>query len=100
MEDGPTMTEEDLKTIVSVSHEEGVLEDEEKEIKYTDVTGMLMSSVKTIVDSVSYVLIAFVAVSLIVSFPFSTIPGVIIYLGLSYKDNTSNAFKNPFIFEL
>ena len=30
--DGPTMTEEDLKTIVSVSHEEGVLEDEEKEM--------------------------------------------------------------------
>lgn len=32
MEHGPTMTEEDLKTIVSVSHEEGVLEDEEKEM--------------------------------------------------------------------
>ena len=31
-ESGPTMTEEDLKTIVSVSHEEGVLEDEEKEM--------------------------------------------------------------------
>ena len=30
--DGPTMTEEDLKTIVTVSHEEGVLEDEEKEM--------------------------------------------------------------------
>lgn len=29
---GPTMTEEDLKTIVTVSHEEGVLEDEEKEM--------------------------------------------------------------------
>lgn len=32
MENGPTMTEEDLKTIVTVSHEEGVLEDEEKEM--------------------------------------------------------------------
>lgn len=29
---GPTMTEEELKTIVTVSHEEGVLEDEEKEM--------------------------------------------------------------------
>ena len=29
---GPTMTEDDLKTIVNVSHEEGVLEDEEKEM--------------------------------------------------------------------
>ena len=31
-ESGPTMTEEDLKTIVTVSHEEGVLEEEEKEM--------------------------------------------------------------------
>ena len=31
-DNGPTMTEEDLKTIVTVSHEEGVLEDEEKEM--------------------------------------------------------------------
>lgn len=29
---GPSMTEEDLKTIVNVSHEEGVLEEEEKEM--------------------------------------------------------------------
>lgn len=29
---GPTISEEDLKTIVNVSHEEGVLEDEEKEM--------------------------------------------------------------------
>jgi ABC-type antimicrobial peptide transport system permease subunit len=42
-------------------------EDKEKVIKYTDITGMLMSSVKTIVHSVSYVLIAFVSVSFIVS---------------------------------
>ncbi len=32
MDNGPTLTEEDLKTIVTVSHEEGVLEDEEKEM--------------------------------------------------------------------
>ena len=38
-------------------------EDDEKVIKYTDLTGILMSSVKTIVDSVSYVLIAFVSIS-------------------------------------
>ena len=41
--------------------------DEEKEISYTDITGILMSSVKTIVDSVTYVLIAFVSISLVVS---------------------------------
>lgn len=38
-----------------------------KKIEYTDTTGLLMSSVQTIVDAVSYVLIAFVSVSLIVS---------------------------------
>ena len=42
-------------------------EDEDKEIRYTDITGILMSSVKTIVDSVTYVLIAFVSISLVVS---------------------------------
>lgn len=31
-ENGPTVTQDDLKTIVNVSHEEGVLEDEEKEM--------------------------------------------------------------------
>ena len=40
---------------------------EDRVISYTDTTGLLMSSVKTIVDSVSYVLIAFVSISLIVS---------------------------------
>ena len=41
--------------------------DELKEIKYTDYVGLMMSSVTTIIDAVTYVLIAFVAVSLIVS---------------------------------
>lgn len=43
------------------------VDDEEKELSYTDITGILMSSVKTIVDSVTYVLIAFVSISLVVS---------------------------------
>jgi ABC-type lipoprotein export system ATPase subunit/ABC-type antimicrobial peptide transport system permease subunit len=41
--------------------------DEEKQIRYTDITGILMSSVKTIVDVVTYVLVAFVSISLVVS---------------------------------
>ncbi|MBQ4288577.1 MAG: FtsX-like permease family protein, partial [Clostridia bacterium] len=41
--------------------------DDERKISYTDITGILMSSVKTIVDVVTYVLIAFVSISLIVS---------------------------------
>lgn len=40
---------------------------QEQKINYADITGILMSSVKTIVDSVTYVLIAFVSISLIVS---------------------------------
>ena len=40
---------------------------EEKKISYTDITGILMGSVKTIVNAVTYVLIAFVSISLIVS---------------------------------
>ena len=54
-------------------------EDEEKVIRYTDLTGFLMSSVKTIVDSVSYVLIAFVSISLVVS---SIMIGIITYISV------------------
>ena len=54
-------------------------ENDEKVIKYTDVTGILMSSVKVIVDSVSYVLIAFVSISLIVS---SIMIGIITYISV------------------
>lgn len=53
--------------------------DENKVIKYTDLTGLLMSSVKTIVDSVSYVLIAFVSISLVVS---SIMIGIITYISV------------------
>ena len=54
-------------------------EDEEKVISYTDVTGIMMSSVRTIIDSVSYALIAFVAVSLVVS---SIMIGIITYISV------------------
>ena len=40
---------------------------EESVISYTDITGILMSSITDIIDAISYVLIAFVSVSLIVS---------------------------------
>ena len=48
-------------------------------IQYTDMTGMMMSSVRTIIDSVSYALIAFVAVSLVVS---SIMIGIITYISV------------------
>ena len=53
--------------------------DDEKKINYSDTTGILMSSVRTIVNAVSYVLIAFVSISLIVS---SIMIGVITYISV------------------
>ncbi len=41
--------------------------DDMSEITYTDYVGLIMSSVNTIINAITYVLIAFVAVSLIVS---------------------------------
>ena len=54
-------------------------EDEDKVISYTDIVGALMESVTTIVNMISYVLIAFVAISLIVS---SIMIGVITYISV------------------
>ena len=52
---------------------------DEQVITYTDVVGTLMSSVTTIVDTISYVLIAFVAISLVVS---SIMIGVSTYISV------------------
>ena len=52
---------------------------EEQVITYTDMVGTLMSSVTNIVDIISYVLIAFVAISLVVS---SIMIGVITYISV------------------
>ena len=52
---------------------------DEKKINYSDTTGILMSSVKTIVNAVSYVLIAFVSISLVVS---SIMIGIITYISV------------------
>ena len=53
--------------------------EEEKVISYTDIVGTLMSSVTVIVDVVSYVLVAFVGISLVVS---SIMIGVITYISV------------------
>lgn len=52
---------------------------DEKMISYTDFVGTLMSSVTEIIDTISYVLIAFVAISLLVS---SIMIGVITYISV------------------
>lgn len=53
--------------------------EEEKVITYTDFVGTLMTSVTNIVDIISYVLVAFVAISLVVS---SIMIGVITYISV------------------
>ena len=53
--------------------------EEEKEISYTDIVGILMSSISTIIDVISYVLIAFVSISLVVS---SIMIGIITYISV------------------
>ena len=72
-------TFEDKESIVECieAYNESVSEDEQ--ITYTDYVGLLMSSVTTIVDVISYVLIAFVSVSLVVS---SIMIGIITYISV------------------
>ncbi len=52
---------------------------EEDVINYTDIVGVMMSGVSTIVNVISYVLMAFVAISLIVS---SIMIGIITYISV------------------
>ncbi len=52
---------------------------EENQITYTDYVGLLMSSITTIINVISYVLIAFVAVSLVVS---SIMIGIITHISV------------------
>ncbi len=54
-------------------------QNEENEIRYTDFMGIMLSSVTSIVNAVTYVLIAFVAISLVVS---SIMIGVITYISV------------------
>lgn len=53
--------------------------EEDKVISYTDMVGTLMNSVTTIINVISYVLIAFVSISLVVS---SIMIGVITYISV------------------
>ncbi len=52
---------------------------DEKVIKYTDFVGLLMSSITNIINVISYVLIAFVSISLVVS---SIMIGIITYISV------------------
>ncbi len=97
-------TKTEIKNILDTYNEEVKKTDESKVITYTDVVGTLMSSVTNIVNVISYVLIAFVAISLVVS---SIMIGVITYISVlerqkeigilraigASKHNVSNVFN-------
>ena len=79
----PKDFDKQMKKVVEVlDHYNQKMEDEGKEeqvISYTDIVGTMMSSVTTIINTISYVLIAFVAISLLVS---SIMIGVITYISV------------------
>ena len=53
--------------------------EEKDQIRFTDYVGLLMNSITTIINAISYVLIAFVAISLVVS---SIMIGIITYISV------------------
>ncbi len=72
-------TFEDKDAIASLIAEYNKTVGDDQAISYTDYVALLMSSVTTIVNAISYVLIAFVAISLIVS---SIMIGIITYISV------------------
>ena len=69
----------DKDEIARIIDEYNASADEEQQISYTDYVALLMSSVSTIINAISYVLIAFVAISLVVS---SIMIGIITYISV------------------
>jgi len=65
--------------IVDLISEYNDLAEDNDIIKYTDYVGLIMSSITTIINAISYVLIAFVAISLVVS---SIMIGIITYISV------------------
>ena len=70
---------ENKENISRCIEEYNKLQDDENKIVYTDYIGLILSSVTTIIDVISYVLIAFVSVSLVVS---SIMIGIITYISV------------------
>ncbi|MBQ8868310.1 MAG: ABC transporter ATP-binding protein/permease [Oscillospiraceae bacterium] len=70
-------SKDEIKKIIE-DYNDGV-EKETDQITYTDYIGLMMSSVTTIINAISYILIAFVAISLVVS---SIMIGIITYISV------------------
>ncbi len=76
-----TFEDKDKLTAIIDNYNEKVKDEgkEELAIEYTDLVGLLMSSISTIINIISYVLIGFVSISLIVS---SIMIGIITYISV------------------
>ena len=73
-------SKEEIKDIIDdYNQSQRNTDNEGNVITYTDIVGLLMSSVTSIVDMISYVLIAFVSISLVVS---SIMIGIITYISV------------------
>ncbi len=72
-----TFEEKDKVTAIIADYNDGV--DEDRQITYTDIMALLMTSVTYILNAVTYVLVAFVSVSLVVS---SIMIGIITYISV------------------
>ena len=70
---------EDKEKIVDLITSYNNAQEENDKITYTDTVALLMSSITTIINAISYVLIAFVAISLVVS---SIMIGIITYISV------------------
>ncbi len=70
---------EQIDTLIDDYNKDIKAAGEGSEIQYTDIVGALMSSVTSIVNSLTYILIAFVAISLVVS---SIMIGIITYISV------------------
>ncbi len=73
-------SKEDISSLIDEYNQKQTNKDkEENVISYSDIVGTMMSSVTTIVNIISYVLMAFVSISLIVS---SIMIGIITYISV------------------
>ena len=73
-------SKEEIVNIINNYNEKAQKEGhDENVIKYSDLVGVMMSGVSTIIDVISYVLMAFVSISLIVS---SIMIGIITYISV------------------
>ncbi len=68
---------DEIKKIINSYNDSA--DEETDQITYTDYIGLMMSSVTTIINAISYILIAFVAISLVVS---SIMIGIITYISV------------------